>query len=363
MNLKGNTLATTELTTERYGELNLRIKQRTTGLVLDLMEMRDTKLFKLGGFATFREYVESELNRSAEWAYKEIDRQVVCKQLMDAGCDVTELRESHTRELKKIDDDKRVAVFKHASEQGDVSAGSIRSSLAALYPATATCTGCEEERPESDFAGNVLCPDCLGQPEGENPNGAPVSPGVVIDGKCDQVFDDEDPESEAAQLEGEELTNDAAGFSEPSTQGSWDKSPFAEIRQIAMLIDKLSESQFSSFFNEFCQRHMEPDASTQTLRKHWEHAEESERDELLDFLKLEAKPKRSPKKFTKPTVDELLEYADEQDFTHFDAEEFWDFYESKGWIVGRAKMKDWRAAARRWNRENAKKTDNEPLSL
>ena len=25
-----------------------------------------------------------------------------------------------------------------------------------------------------------------------------------------------------------------------------------------------------------------------------------------------------------------------------------DFYESKGWMVGRSKMKDWKAAARNW---------------
>lgn len=33
-----------------------------------------------------------------------------------------------------------------------------------------------------------------------------------------------------------------------------------------------------------------------------------------------------------------------------DAEEFFDFYESKGWYVGKNKMKDWKACVRTWER-------------
>jgi hypothetical protein len=29
---------------------------------------------------------------------------------------------------------------------------------------------------------------------------------------------------------------------------------------------------------------------------------------------------------------------------------FWDFYESKGWVIGKSPMKDWRAAVRTWER-------------
>ena len=35
-----------------------------------------------------------------------------------------------------------------------------------------------------------------------------------------------------------------------------------------------------------------------------------------------------------------------------DADRFVDFYESKGWMVGKNKMKDWRAAVRTWERES-----------
>ena len=35
-----------------------------------------------------------------------------------------------------------------------------------------------------------------------------------------------------------------------------------------------------------------------------------------------------------------------------DAERFVDFYRSKGWLVGKNKMKDWKAAVRSWHSRN-----------
>ncbi len=34
------------------------------------------------------------------------------------------------------------------------------------------------------------------------------------------------------------------------------------------------------------------------------------------------------------------------------ADDFWDYYQSNGWRVGRNPMKDWQAAARKWKRTN-----------
>lgn len=55
--------------------------------------------------------------------------------------------------------------------------------------------------------------------------------------------------------------------------------------------------------------------------------------------------------FTPPTILELQEYIFIQEFS-VDSENFHDFYSSKGWKVGNAKMKDWKAAVRTWNRRN-----------
>ena len=54
-------------------------------------------------------------------------------------------------------------------------------------------------------------------------------------------------------------------------------------------------------------------------------------------------------KFTKPTIEELKSYFAEKGYVD-ESERFYDFYSSKGWMVGKNPMKDWRAAVRNWVR-------------
>lgn len=59
-----------------------------------------------------------------------------------------------------------------------------------------------------------------------------------------------------------------------------------------------------------------------------------------------------------PTLSEVRAYAQER-FSSVDPEAFYDFYSSKGWLVGRSPMKDWKAAFRGWERNHQKAaTDN-----
>lgn len=53
------------------------------------------------------------------------------------------------------------------------------------------------------------------------------------------------------------------------------------------------------------------------------------------------------KKFQKPTIEQSKAYCLEAS-KNIDPEAFFDFYEAKGWVVGRAPMKDWKAAVRNW---------------
>lgn len=53
--------------------------------------------------------------------------------------------------------------------------------------------------------------------------------------------------------------------------------------------------------------------------------------------------------FTPPTVEEVRAYCQERN-NGIDAEAFVSFYESKGWLIGKNKMKDWKAAVRTWER-------------
>ena len=61
------------------------------------------------------------------------------------------------------------------------------------------------------------------------------------------------------------------------------------------------------------------------------------------------------KNFIVPTIIEIEDYCRLRS-NEINAEQFYDFYQSKGWMVGKTKMKDWKAAIRNWER-NRKKTD------
>ena len=66
-----------------------------------------------------------------------------------------------------------------------------------------------------------------------------------------------------------------------------------------------------------------------------------------------AKPPRASR-FTPPTVGEVRSYCLERG-NRVDAERFVDFYQSKGWMIGKSKMKDWKAAIRSWERGDSGK--------
>jgi hypothetical protein len=53
------------------------------------------------------------------------------------------------------------------------------------------------------------------------------------------------------------------------------------------------------------------------------------------------------KGFVKPTIEQLKEYMTEQGMNDI-AENWLNHYEANGWMVGKVKMKDWKASVRTW---------------
>lgn len=53
--------------------------------------------------------------------------------------------------------------------------------------------------------------------------------------------------------------------------------------------------------------------------------------------------------FQKPTLEDVRAYCISRS-NKVDPEQFFNFYESKGWVVGKSPMKDWRAAVRTWEK-------------
>ena len=78
---------------------------------------------------------------------------------------------------------------------------------------------------------------------------------------------------------------------------------------------------------------------TETSQKHTNKNEKNDKNEK----------KSNIKRFTPPTYEQVFGYCKERN-NSVDANVFIDFYESKGWMVGKNKMKDWKAAVRNWER-------------
>lgn len=60
------------------------------------------------------------------------------------------------------------------------------------------------------------------------------------------------------------------------------------------------------------------------------------------------------KRFEKPTLSQITQYCLERN-NNVNAEQFYDYYESNGWKVGKNAMKDWKAAVRTWEKNNYNK--------
>ncbi len=70
---------------------------------------------------------------------------------------------------------------------------------------------------------------------------------------------------------------------------------------------------------------------------------------------------QTAKRFIHPSIQDVEEYAKTEGLK-VDARRFVDFYEAKGWMVGKNKMKNWQAAMRNWARQNwARNTTPETL--
>ena len=66
---------------------------------------------------------------------------------------------------------------------------------------------------------------------------------------------------------------------------------------------------------------------------------ENENEDLIE--------KKKVARFQKPTIEQLKEYMSEQGMNDI-AENWLNHYEANGWMVGKNKMKDWKASVRTW---------------
>ena len=71
----------------------------------------------------------------------------------------------------------------------------------------------------------------------------------------------------------------------------------------------------------------------------------------VSIVKDSIESKKTAKRFTPPTREEIADYCRERN-NGINPDTFYDFYQSKGWMVGKNPMKDWKAAVRTWEKRN-----------
>lgn len=168
---------------------------------------------------------------------------------------------------------------------------------------------------------------------------------------------------------------------------SYDRTSWYAVTPLVLSIYANGEMDLRETQNGFTQN-VEPIPYSNTYNKQTDNKQDNklfgktqnfesvlEEEKKGDTLKtekefLEKKEKITPKKekkeaFKVPTIDELEDFffeLKEEKYKEM-AMDFFDYYETVGWLVGgKAKMKCWKSAARRWkrNQKQTKQKQNEP---
>ena len=84
---------------------------------------------------------------------------------------------------------------------------------------------------------------------------------------------------------------------------------------------------------------------------------DKDKDKEEDKEKERGKEKESAKskRFAKPTIEDIENYIIQNNYDtnpNLFANRFYNFYESKGWVIGKASMKNWKATIRTWITKN-----------
>jgi len=133
------------------------------------------------------------------------------------------------------------------------------------------------------------------------------------------------------------------------------------------IFDKFQTDSDGKFFNERLKEEIDKRKSYSESRRnnrkkkddviiisdtYVQHMEnENENENIIENKKVS--------RFEKPTLSELKTYMLEIGMNDV-SEKWFDYYESNGWLVGKNKMKNWRAAVRTWKNNNLSNNVSSP---
>lgn len=137
----------------------------------------------------------------------------------------------------------------------------------------------------------------------------------------------------------------------------WSNSVNARINKRNDITEKRKQAALSSWLSRReKQMQSKPDANVMDCNAIKENKRKEKNKSISNDIDNGAKPHS---RFIPPTLEEVKAYVLEKGFT-MDCERFIDFYESKGWMVGKNKMKDWKAAVRNWAKGESSRPASSP---
>jgi uncharacterized protein YdaU (DUF1376 family) len=125
------------------------------------------------------------------------------------------------------------------------------------------------------------------------------------------------------------------------------------------IFDKFQKDSDGKFFNERLKEEIDKRKSYSESRRNNRKKKEDVNNICLSYdvhmeneNEIENKIiEKKVSRFEKPTLSELKTYMLEIGMADV-SEKWFDYYESNGWLVGKNKMKNWRAAVRTWKNNN-----------
>jgi len=180
--------------------------------------------------------------------------------------------------------------------------------------------------------------DAKGKVEGSVSGLAPVA-RVAIPAceKALEVLKTPDKYSRTKEYEGRRIVDIDGGWQVLNHKKFRDKAKSrAEYYRTWRRIQKEERSKEEAL-NTDLNTNTNTNTNSETARNSAQHARNAEN-----------RPKRG---FQPPSLEDVSAYAKSID-AGIDCEQFVNFYESKGWMVGKNKMKDWKAAVRTWKQRS-----------
>lgn len=146
------------------------------------------------------------------------------------------------------------------------------------------------------------------------------------------VLESPDPHSKNPELEGRRIMK---------VPGGWMILNYEDYRS------RTTEEERKEYMREYMRKYRAEKAGKQSVN----NVKESKDSPSASSSSLSVRKEKSTEKGKPTDLAEVIEFLKDQSM----AVEFFDYYQSNGWHVGRNPMRDWRAAARRWQR-NQKQT-------